>query len=185
MRSIVYLNICLLGTVLIFTTVQGSTLSEYAAIQPEARALRAVAHSNPEKPGDGLNIEKSSRFLTHLLGLHRYHVPRHSVTPQDTSEVIIEKIPNCAPCRDSTRCESGYCYFGKCVQNGVHKPHSVRRCFDFVDVKDVEDGEECSKCSSNVDCDTGLCKYGRCVYGGTLLHLSVLSCFNDSYVASC
>lgn len=101
-------------------------------------------------------------------------------------QTLMEKQIECASCREDKYCESGKCYFGRCVRSGVPQVHSVRNCFSgFNGPQEGENGEECSACKSAKECDSGKCLHGKCVYGGAVLHLSMLACFSDSYVHTC
>lgn len=95
-----------------------------------------------------------------------------------------EKKPVCAYCRLPIDCESGNCYFGRCVLGGVHQPHSVRRCFRSSGGK-IYKREECDRCRSHKQCDTNFCRFGRCLHNGVLRDLSIITCFKDSYIEKC
>jgi len=96
-----------------------------------------------------------------------------------------EKKPVCAYCRLKSDCESGTCYFGRCVLGGIHQPHSVRRCFQALNGRRSRGGKECDICRSHRECDTRYCRFGRCLYRGILRQLSIITCFRDSYIEKC
>ena len=96
-----------------------------------------------------------------------------------------EKLLECANCASDQACESGVCYFGRCVLRAA--PTSVRGCFQGFHLYDLNAprGTECAACKSDVECMSTRCRFGRCVYGGVLTHLSMLTCFSDAYVTKC
>lgn len=96
-----------------------------------------------------------------------------------------EKKPVCAHCRLPGDCESGKCYFGRCVLGGIHQPHSVFHCFRFSRGANIYEREECDRCRSHKQCDSNYCRSGRCLHKGVLRELSILACFRDAYVEKC
>lgn len=105
---------------------------------------------------------------------------------------VVEKahkynLLECSSCKSSESCETGLCYFGRCVSNTpARMEHSIKLCFLGFDAAVIaKKKEECAPCKKPADCHSGLCYHHKCIYGGAIKHLSILTCFDDSYIESC